>query len=33
LIGLNAVIGTVWVILAWRRYGRARQPKEESLTA
>jgi protease PrsW len=23
LIGLNAVIGTAWVILAWRRYGRA----------
>jgi RsiW-degrading membrane proteinase PrsW (M82 family) len=24
LIGLNAVIGTVWVILAWRKYGHAR---------
>jgi RsiW-degrading membrane proteinase PrsW (M82 family) len=24
LIGLNAVVGTAWVILAWRRYGRAR---------
>jgi protease PrsW len=32
-IGLNAVIGTVWVILAWRRYGRVRQLKGESLTA
>jgi protease PrsW len=24
LIAVNAVIGTAWVILAWRRYGRAR---------
>jgi hypothetical protein len=30
LIGLNVVIGTVWVILAWRRYGRARKPESET---
>jgi protease PrsW len=24
LIGLNAAVGTAWVVLAWRRYGRAR---------
>ena len=23
LIGLNALSGTAWVLLAWRRYGRA----------
>jgi protease PrsW len=28
-IGLNAVIGTVWVILAWRRYGRAQKAEAE----
>ena len=28
LIGLNAIVGTAWVILAWRRYGRAAVTEE-----
>jgi protease PrsW len=27
LIGLNALIGTAWIVLAWRRYGRAETPE------
>jgi glycine/D-amino acid oxidase-like deaminating enzyme len=33
LIGLNALIGTVWVVLAWRRYGRVAAAEERPVAA